>query len=401
VLPSDAPKASFLLEKQLFIGLVMAWSCWPKSAEELTFDKLLGKGFFGEVWSCRFGAAAPMAVKKIPLNLIRQHNLTQQMEREIKIQQKLEHPHIVKFYYDFRDDSHIYLGMEFAEGGGMFDKLSKLGKFSLKASAQYFYETCDALEYLHTLPEKVIHRDIKPENILFDKSQHVKLADFGWSNHMKELKKRETFCGTPDYLAPEMILGKGHNESLDMWEMGVLLYEMVLGKSPFGASSQEQTCRKILRCDLRFPEDLDPDAKDCIENLCKAIASERLTARQAKEHVFVKTHHLGLSKHSPPDAPARGKSAVVSEPSVERELQQVKEEMKSLLQGKSHLEHQLLEMTMELEQAYEQLRKQRARADKAEEMLGMRHDQEMRRIGESRTNGGYCPNRPIRAASRN
>jgi serine/threonine protein kinase len=213
---------------------------WPKTAGELTFDKLLGKGFFGEVWSCHLKANSnlePIAVKKIPLNLIRQHNLTQQMEREIKIQQKLEHPHIVKFYCDFRDDSHIYLGMELSEGGGMFNSLSEHKKFSLKASAQYFYETCDALEYLHTLPQKIIHRDIKPENILFDKGGHVKLADFGWSNMMQGNDSRATFCGTPDYLAPEMIRGEGHNESLDMWEMGVLLYEMVTGKSPFGASS--------------------------------------------------------------------------------------------------------------------------------------------------------------------
>merc|ERR1719482_1696270 len=178
----------------------------------------------------------------------------------------------------------------------MFELLSRAGKFTYEKSAQYFYETCDALDYLHNLPEKVVHRDIKPENILFDKSRAVKLADFGWSNLMGNLDTRSTFCGTPDYLAPEMIRGEGHNESLDMWEMGVLLYEMVVGKSPFGASSQEQTCRKILKCDLRFPQDIDNEAKDCIVKLCKVTPGERLTAKQAKSHGFVNKYYKGRPK---------------------------------------------------------------------------------------------------------
>lgn len=256
----------------------------------------MGKGYFGEVWECRRATrtgdpkvdGTSVAVKKVPLSILKQHNLTDQMDREIGILQSLRHPFIVEMLFDFRDHSHVYLGMQFAEGGGMFDLLSKSGKFTNEVAAQYFYETCDALEYLHTRPEKVIHRDIKPENILLDKEGHVKLADFGWSNYMeKNAAYRATFCGTPDYLAPEMIRGEGHNESLDMWEMGVLLYEMTVGKSPFGSSSQETTCRLILRCDLRFPSGMNADAQDLIKKLCKLKPEERLTAAQAKRHAFV------------------------------------------------------------------------------------------------------------------
>jgi serine/threonine protein kinase len=245
--------------------------------------------------------------------------------------------------------------MEFAEGGGMFDHLNKLGNFTLKESAQYFYETCDALEYLHTLPDKVIHRDIKPENILLDKGRRVKLADFGWSNVMQGLGSRATFCGTPDYLAPEMIRGDGHNESLDMWEMGVLLYEMILGKSPFGASTQDQTCRKILRCDLRFPADMDPDGRACIQCLCKVNPDERLTAKQAKGHDFVKKYHLGFSTDVV--CPA-------VDPAAYARLQG---EVKCMLQAKSKLEQQMLDMTMELEQVYKLLHQEKTRADNAED----------------------------------
>merc|ERR1719379_3326469 len=115
--------------------------------------------------------------------------------------------------------------MEFAAGGGLFDKLRTSGRFTNEIAARYFFETCEALAYLHNeLAQPVIHRDIKPENILLDAEDHIKLADFGWAN-LVEADKRDTFCGTLDYLPPEMIMGTGHDESADMWNMGVLTYE--------------------------------------------------------------------------------------------------------------------------------------------------------------------------------
>eukprot|EP00913_Durusdinium_trenchii_P027104 g25435.t1 len=349
------------------VGCFPAWCACSGDAEkiarglrdpntrDLKLDKPLGRGYFGEVWrGYRSGrSSTPVwAVKKIPLSLIEQHGLTEQMKRErpgvqmrwsefrlrllgpskrfpetpnvcliltcfpdtsrIDIMRSLRHPHIVELHFSFQDESHVYLGMEFAEGGGMFDLLSKYGKFSSELAARHFYEVCDALEYLHTQTPQIIHRDIKPENILLDKEQHAKLADFGWSNVLENVSYRATFCGTPDYLAPEMIRGEGHNESLDMWEMGVLLYEMTVGKSPFGGSNQDETCRNILNlgrnnwlrlvisfgsfstvrsCKLKFPPGLEPLAEDCIKSLCKSRPQERLTAAQAKCHDFVKKFH--------------------------------------------------------------------------------------------------------------
>jgi serine/threonine protein kinase len=322
---------------------------WPKSTSELTFDKLLGKGFVGEVWSCRFltnPSKAPIAVKTMPLKLVRQLGLTEQIEREIEILGKLDHPHIVRLHSNFRDHANVYLAMEFLEGGSMFDRLSKFGKFTLTESAQYFYEICDALEYMHTLPEQVIHRDIKPENILFDKDGHVKLADFGSSNMMEGLESADSFVGTPLYFAPEMVRHRGHNESLDMWEMGVLLYEMIVGKPAFAGATQEKTRKRVLRCDLRFSADMDPDAEDCIQCLCKINPEERLTATQAKEHAFVVKYHLD------PAAQAR-----------------LLADVKLLLQAKSKLEQQMLHITTQVEEGYEQLRQERTRADTAVETL--------------------------------
>lgn len=268
---------------------------WPSDHSELKFKRRLGRGYFGEVWQCVWSPAGQkeqtFAVKKVPISIVKQHKLTQQLDREIEISKASKHPHIIEAFFDFRDNKYVYMGMEFAEGGGMFDKLSKCGKFGMAVAAQYFYEMCDALDYMHSLNPPVIHRDIKPENILLDKGGHVKLADFGWSNIMTEAL-RGTFCGTPDYLAPEMIRGEGHNESLDMWEMGVLLYEMTIGKSPFGASTQEQTCKLILKVDLRFPSTTHPDVQDLIVKLCKLKPKDRLTAKQAKQHKFVTKNFL-------------------------------------------------------------------------------------------------------------
>lgn len=364
---------------------------WPQTVAELNFVKQLGRGYFGEVWLCERASKADAAantqswaVKKVPISIIQQHNLSEQMDREIAILRSLRHPRIVELHFDFRSPTHIYLGMEFATGGGMFDRLSKKGKFSLQLSAQYFYEVCDALEYLHGLPEKVVHRDIKPENILLDGNGHAKLADFGWSNVMENATLRATFCGTPDYLAPEMIRGEGHNESLDMWEMGVLLYEMILGEAPFAAKKQEITCQLILQVALKFPGNMDKDAKDLITSLCKLEPEDRLTAGQAKQHRFV------VKYYSPaPDASGDpGSAEDLGRPSVEarrlrRENDRLEGEMLNILQAKSGTEQKVLQCSCDLEEMHKLLKKEEKAMSRAEDelkLLMVREEQQQQEI---------------------
>lgn len=245
----------------------------------------------------------------------------------------------------------------------MFDHLSRCGKFTSEKAALYFYEVCDALAYCHSI--KIVHRDIKPENILLDGEGHAKLADFGWSNMVSNADLRMTFCGTPDYLAPEMIRGEGHNESLDMWCMGVLLYEMTVGKSPFGSRSQETTCRLILQVDLRFPSSLDKDAQDCIVSLCRKIPKERLTAEQSKQHAFVKKYYKAANRPTVPVDEVDARPSVVTR-RLKRDRGILEEEMKQILQAKSATEETLMRVSGELEEAYNLLKKEEKARAKSE-----------------------------------
>jgi len=310
----------------------MALTNPPKQKKDLILEKRLGKGFFGEVYRATEpdGEKRTFAVKLIGQALIDQNRLTDQLQREIDILYALKHPRIVRLFFDFKEDGSIYLGMEFAAGGSLFDRLNQATKFKPDIASRYFCETCEALDYLHHLPEAVIHRDIKPENILLDSDDHIKLADFGWANKYLEGSQRDTFCGTLDYLPPEMILGTGHDTSADMWNMGVLLYELVTGQSPFGASSKEATCRLILSVDLRFPAEVEADAKDLVVALCKKKPADRLKVRAAMAHVFI----TKFNEASVPRAPNATEVNADGRPSVAaRKLKDDVEKQQAELQG--------------------------------------------------------------------
>lgn len=147
----------------------------------------------------------------------------------------LDHPNIIKLYNHFEEENFIYLMIEYAGGGQLYQKLKRDKRFDETTTKQYMADIILAVEYLHIQDPPIIHRDIKPENLILDEQGRVKLVDFGWSNFKNS--QRTTYCGTQDYLAPEMILEQGHDEKLDIWGLGVLLYEFLTGRSPFAAKS--------------------------------------------------------------------------------------------------------------------------------------------------------------------
>nr|XP_020031087.1 aurora kinase B isoform X4 [Castor canadensis] len=163
--------------------------------------------------------------------------------------------------------------------------------------AKIMEELSDALIYCHG--KKVIHRDIKPENLLLGLQGELKIADFGWSVHAPSLR-RKTMCGTLDYLPPEMIEGRMHNEKVDLWCIGVLCYELLVGNPPFESASHNETYRRIVKVDLKFPPSVSQGAQDLISKLLKHNPSERLPLAQVLTHPWVRAHSKRVL---PPSAP--------------------------------------------------------------------------------------------------
>lgn len=353
---------------------------YPTNINELLVTRTLGRGYFGEV--CRAqekaGSKRMFAIKKIKQALIEKHKFQHQIHREMSIMYSLNHPRIVKLFFNFEDSRYLYLGMEFVTGGTLYDKLQRARRFPADVASRYFAETCDALQYIHHLPEKVIHRDIKPENILLDAKDHVKLADFGWANILQD-QLRDTFCGTLDYLAPEMVEGTGHDESVDLWSMGVLLFELLAGHSPFGAGSREGTFQAILSDDVTFPPSFDADARDLVSRLCRKLPAERLTVDEALAHAFVASRRPTPSKPIAPSSPAAAASGPTSSGAEDarasdvvrqllEEQAKAEAEIQALLEAKRLTEEALLEVNTELDEAHREL--QRERRDRVKEEAG-------------------------------
>jgi serine/threonine protein kinase len=171
-----------------------------------------------------------LALKCLYKSEIVQSRVEKQIRREIEIQQNLRHPNVLRLYGYFHDEKRIFLMLEFAGKGELYKQLTKYGNFSERRSAVYIDQMADALSYLHS--KHVIHRDIKPENLLLGINGELKIGDFGWSVHAPS-NRRTTLCGTLDYLPPEMVEGREHNEKVDYWALGVLTYEFIVGSPPF------------------------------------------------------------------------------------------------------------------------------------------------------------------------
>ncbi|SJL09713.1 related to Aurora kinase B [Armillaria ostoyae] len=247
----------------------------------------LGKGKFGRVYMVRTKAEPHyiIALKTLYKSEIVQGRVEKQIRREIEIQQNLRHPNVLRLYGYFHDEKRIFLMLEFAGKGELYRQLSKHGRFSEKRSSRYIDQMADALMYLHG--KHVIHRDIKPENLLLGLNGELKIADFGWSVHAPG-NRRKTMCGTLDYLPPEMVESKDHNERVDHWALGVLTYEFLNGNPPFeDQSSVNNTYRRIANVDLRFPPGMSSEARDLVARLLQHDPQKRLPLVDVLRHPWV------------------------------------------------------------------------------------------------------------------
>ncbi len=236
-----------------------------------------------------------VALKVLRKTQLLKGGVEHQLRREIEIQTHLRHRNILRMFGYFFDERRIYLILEYAPRGELYKQLTAKGKFSERLSAQYLLELSQALAFCHT--KHVIHRDIKPENLLVGHKGELKIADFGWSVHAPS-SKRNTLCGTLDYLPPEMIEGRAHDAMVDVWSLGVLLYEFLVGHPPFEAEGHSATYRRIARVDLHFPSDMSEGAKDLISRLLKKDPRVRISLTEIPQHPWIVHHTLHLPQAS-------------------------------------------------------------------------------------------------------
>lgn len=230
--------------------------------KDFEIGKPLGRGKFGDVYLARERQSKfVVAIKVIKKKQLLKAGVEHQLRREIEIQSHLRQKNILRMFGYFWDENRIYIILEFAPGGELYKQLTARGHFSEATTARYIHDLSIAFAYCHS--KHVIHRDIKPENLLIGQRGDVKIADFGWSVHAPT-SRRTTLCGTLDYLPPEMVEGREHDHTADVWSLGVLCYEFLVGSPPFEANGYRATYRRISSVDLRFPSTVSPGARDLI-----------------------------------------------------------------------------------------------------------------------------------------
>jgi aurora kinase len=255
------------------------------SLKDFEIGKPLGRGKFGSVYLAREKKNKYIvAIKVLQKAQLLKAGVEHQLRREIEIQSQLRHRNILRMYGYFYDAKRIYLILEYSPRGELYKRLTAKGTFSEKVSARYISDLALALQYCHK--KHVIHRDIKPENLLIGAYQEVKIADFGWSVHAPT-SRRNTLCGTLDYLPPEMVEGREHDEQVDVWSLGVLLYEFLVGNPPFETEGHSATYRRISRVDLRFPRGVAEDAQDLIRKLLVKDPRKRIALSSIPTYPWV------------------------------------------------------------------------------------------------------------------
>lgn len=245
------------------------------SKKKFIIGATLGTGTFGRVRLVTYkhqDRSFYFALKMMKKSEIIRLKQVEHIKAEKAILSRINHPFIVNLYSSWQDEHSLYMCMEYIIGGELFSQLRKVGRFSNETSRFYAGEILMALGYLHS--HKIVYRDLKPENLLIDREGHMKITDFGFAKIVED--RTWTLCGTPEYLAPEIIQSKGHGKAVDWWALGILIYEMLSGYPPFYDESAYLIYTKVLAGKFDFPRHFDPYAKDLVKRLLTKDRTKRI-----------------------------------------------------------------------------------------------------------------------------
>jgi len=241
--------------------------------KDFELRRTLGTGSFGRVRLVTHKQTGKVyALKIISKYETLKLKQVQHITAEKNILAQVSHPFLVNYVASFQDKKRLYIVLEYVVGGEFFTHLRKAGRFPNDIARIFVAEVVLALGYLHSMD--IVYRDLKPENLLLSSTGHIKITDFGFAKKVDY--KTWTLCGTPEYLAPEIILSKGHTKGVDWWAVGVLIFELLAGYPPFYDEEPIYIYQKILEGKIVFPWHFDKQAKDVIKRLLQPDITKRL-----------------------------------------------------------------------------------------------------------------------------
>lgn len=262
----------------------------PVQATTYVIRKLIGRGAYAQCFLVSIDSGENYAMKIIKLADLKSEKVIQKLQSEISIHSSLNHPNVVKMYTSFRNSEYVFMVLELCERGALDELLKRNGKLKEKYVSKFVSQLVKGLMYLHN-QKSVVHRDLKLGNLFLDNHLNIKIGDFGLSAVIKDGEKRKTVCGTPNYIAPEVLFGKagGHSFEADIWSLGVIIYTLLVGVPPFQQKKIEEIYKQIELNKYIFPSDctLSSEAIDLITKILISNPLERPDLDQILNHRFL------------------------------------------------------------------------------------------------------------------
>ncbi len=295
---NDVQKRLFILSPTVELGFERECNKYDFINEN---KKPIGKGAFGEVWKVTHENSKKVyCVKILSKRDIFEQKLINQINKEISIMYNINHPYSVKLVNHFEDNEKLYLIMELAPNGNLYNLIQNNIKEKVKNMVlikKLIVQSIEIIKYLHS--KNIVYRDIKPENLLLDNDYNIKLCDYGWATYFTPGKFLTVYCGTPEYVSPEVIKKYPYNEKVDIWGLGVLIFELVFGYAPFSSTFNEERFNNIKSGKINWPKDLNDeykDLKDLIEKILKVDPKERISLDEIENHSWLRETYLDMKE---------------------------------------------------------------------------------------------------------